>query len=567
MRFTFKRCTFLFCLICVSFPYISYAQSTIEPILNTSWHQSTPFNNMCPIMAEGKHSAAGCGAVAVGQILNYYKLPSNGYGRVVNNGKEIDISNIRIDWDNILNEYKAGQYNNSEAEAIANLIYLAGLSIGMKYGSSSTPAPYGGMISGLQHHLHISPKSRYLHRRNYSTTEWKRLIDQQLALGYPVIYRGSYRDLDNKDNGHIFVIDGKNADGLYHVRFGQTAKSYDKYIDLDYINQSNGENIHPGGKFVCYNHIQAMIVNCFPESNIKEDAYEEHPMILEQAFYLNNDPLVNEYSTTLGQWTDISYKLTDCSFNGGKAYFEMGAFKNGELQFLLESNRHYFTFSAGATLKFITKYKVPLNILNGEYEIELLYRHSENEVWKRCWDDAPNKMKMKVNGNRIIYESEINYALSQLTLNSEISEIESDGKYRIFKLDISNKSQANFEDTLMLSFDDGLSKYEYKYNTSVYEGCNPSYHLYIDSSKIPSKEKCNITAYYYSRNQEKYIPLKSGETGMYGSQMYNDDDDIVVYDINGIAILKCKNKDLKTSINKHGVYVIKNNKSVRKIVH
>lgn len=545
---------------------ISYAQSIIDPLLETNWHQSTPFNDMCPIMVEGKHSAAGCGAIAVGQILNYYKLPSTGFGRVISNGKENDISTMKIDWGNVLNEYKTGKYSNSEAEAIANLIYMTGLSMGMKYGSSSTPAPYGGMLSGLQHHLHISPKSRYLHRRNYSTTEWKYLIDQQLALGYPVIYRGSYYDLNNKDNGHIFVIDGKNADGLYHVKFGQTTKTYDKYVDLDYITQSNGDNIRPGGKYVCYNHIQAMIVNCFPEQNIEEDAYEEHPMILEQTFYLNNDPLVNEYSTALGLWTDIAYKLTDCSFIGGKAYFEMGAFKNGELKFLLESNRHNFTFSAGATIKFITKYKVPLNIQNGEYEIGLLYRHSEDETWKKCWDDAPNKMKMTVNENIVNYNSEVNFSSTQLTLRSGITEIESDGKYRVFKLDISNKSLANFEDTLMLSFDDGFSRYDHKYNTSVYEECNPSFNLYIDSSKIPSKGKCTINAYYHSKLQNKYIPLTDGETGMLETHMNNEDDDIVVYNINGTINTKCSSKDIKSFINKHGVYIMKDKRRIRKIV-
>ena len=41
--------------------------------IETTWHQSPPYNNFCPIdLSSGQRSVAGCPAVAMAQILNYH---------------------------------------------------------------------------------------------------------------------------------------------------------------------------------------------------------------------------------------------------------------------------------------------------------------------------------------------------------------------------------------------------------------------------------------------------------------------------------------------------------------
>lgn len=46
--------------------------------LQTNWHQSAPYNNLCPIDKNSNvHSVAGCPAVAMAQILNYNRTTKN----------------------------------------------------------------------------------------------------------------------------------------------------------------------------------------------------------------------------------------------------------------------------------------------------------------------------------------------------------------------------------------------------------------------------------------------------------------------------------------------------------
>ncbi len=135
------------------------AQSSIEPIVTASWHQSEPFNNECP-----NDAAAGCGAIAVAQILNHYKMPSQGYGRATYENVDVDFSNRSIDWANIRDSYLQGGYSNAEGQAVAGLVYQVGAAMKMKYGSASSPHNYPSMMWGLQHHLHFAPQSRYRHR-------------------------------------------------------------------------------------------------------------------------------------------------------------------------------------------------------------------------------------------------------------------------------------------------------------------------------------------------------------------------------------------------------------------
>lgn len=529
------------------------AQSFVEPLVSASWKQTSPFNNECP-----SGTRAGCGAIAVSQILNYYKSPSSGFGVATDQyGQQIDVSDWTIDWDNILNEYKSGNYNEKEASAVAKLVHLTGLSMGMNYGSSSSPKNNGSMMWGMQHNLHISPNSRYLYRRNYSTAEWKSIIDSQLDAGHPVFYRGTYYDVENTYIGHMFVIDGRNEEGLYHVNFGHANKNQDKYVDLDYINQSN--DYHPGGANICYNHQQAMVINCYPVAGLSDEAYEGHPMILDQTFIINNDVNCLEYETTIGNNFSTTYKLRDCSFTAGEVFFELAAFSNNEMQFLLTSNRHKYTYkTAGGVVSFTTKYAVPAGTPSGSYELSLVYRHNENEPWKKCWSNAPNTIKMTVSGSSVTLYPSQNFIGATLRLSEEAKEVGdfSDGK--TFELKLENNSVANYEDTLLLRFSVDKKIYEFKHTSAIYEGCTPVFHVFVPYSQIPlQNSKYTLETYYYDSISGNYVILDTQEHSDIVEIRQNEDKIVDVYNLSGYKILsKVLYSDCKKMLNK-GTYIIK----------
>jgi hypothetical protein len=46
---------------------------TVGPLLTTNWHQGSPYNSLCP----NSNRPAGCAAVAMAQIMNFYKQPQS----------------------------------------------------------------------------------------------------------------------------------------------------------------------------------------------------------------------------------------------------------------------------------------------------------------------------------------------------------------------------------------------------------------------------------------------------------------------------------------------------------
>lgn len=546
-----------------------FAQNSNVPYITASWDQSSPYNDLCPMLSNGQRAAAGCGAIAIAQVLNYYKLPLTGFGVFNKENESIDLSNINFDWDNILDSYKNNQYNSTQAKAVAELVYITGLSMNMHYGSSSSPRNNGSMMWGLQHHLHLSPSSRYYHRRNFSSDQWKNMIDEQLAAGHPIVYRGTYFDQDNIAYGHIFVIDGKNSDGLYHVNFGHSSLTQDKYVDLDYINQSTSEEVFPGGKQICYNHEQAMIVNCFPEEGKIESDYESHPMILERPFYFEKDIESTSFTSSTGKWCYISYRLKDSSFTGGNVFFEIGAFKDNKLEFILDSNRHNFNFATeGTSILFNTQYRVPKDTKSGTYDLALLYRHDENDDWKLCWDNAKNHMTLDVDGTTIKYNTSESFTNAKLKIQTEIEEIQSNEEGKLFQLKIINDSYANYEDTLMLRFKVDGKIYEHKHTASVYEGCSPIFRLFVPEYEIPlNQKKYEYSAYYYYKAKEEYLPLTTTSSSIESNSLDIQDFPIYVYGYKGDLMFKTQNQSIEQVLYNlsSGIYLIQKGTISKKV--
>lgn len=89
----------------------------VAPMLTTKYSQTTPYNNCCP-----NNSAAGCGPVALAQILSKYKQPVHGYESVsYQSGANkyavnLDFEKYIFDWDNIKDDYRGGIPNNKQRQ-------------------------------------------------------------------------------------------------------------------------------------------------------------------------------------------------------------------------------------------------------------------------------------------------------------------------------------------------------------------------------------------------------------------------------------------------------------------
>ena len=115
----------------------------VGPLMTTKWDQLTPYNNLCPISNGGDRCYTGCVATAMAQVLNYHKTPVQGIGtrtiyypQGVTSGTPVtaDFGDHVYDWDNMLDEYTYGNYNDTEAMAVAVLMRDCGVAADMEYG-------------------------------------------------------------------------------------------------------------------------------------------------------------------------------------------------------------------------------------------------------------------------------------------------------------------------------------------------------------------------------------------------------------------------------------------------
>ena len=264
-----------------------YQQPKIDPLLgDIAWNQETPYNKMCPEYKGSKLSATGCVATAMAQVMMYYKYPKElkadipAYTTATNKLKVNAISEgEKYDWANMLPTYTEGEYNTTQADAVAKLMFHCGAAVQMDYGPSS-----GALVRPEDMSTYFGYDADLLqkvYRSVYTLAEWKKILDRELEAKRPIIYGG----VASNEDGHQFVCDGSDGEGLYHINWGWSGYS-DGYFDITLLDpdvRGTGAGTSADG----YNRDCSVIIGIAPDNGIKDkplvkehslyaDAYEDH---------------------------------------------------------------------------------------------------------------------------------------------------------------------------------------------------------------------------------------------------------------------------------------------------
>lgn len=544
---------------------------TVSPLLTTKFGQGTPYNNSCP---EG--TVAGCGPVAIAQILCKYKQPNHGYGSVsyISGSNKIPIDenldNIAFDWSHIKDDYK-GAYTDEEAKAVAELVYICGVAMNAQYGSNTGVTNYWRMLYELQHNLHISKEVRYLKRQYYTTAEWIEILNSQLRAGHPVFYRGDWL-FDESKAGHMFVVDGLDSDGKYHVNFGHSG-SGDKFVDLNVLNQS-GTN--PGGRGVCYNANQAMVINCYPTPN--EDSYPLQSCISEEEIILNHDSLLKNVTVELGKVFSLSCRLRNCSLEKANIEFGWGLEKDGSLiQLLVQKNyvlRAGYKFNTAVHLN-IT---LPENLEDGHYQLALYSKSDIEPNWVKVWEYAPINVDVDVeNGEAVVAIPGNHQGNPNLYLESDIKEVdntfESVVSGRTFELRFVNPSTNNFLNKIRLNIVADGTEYSFETIQAIYSQSKMIYQILVPQERVNLKEKqiSSIKAYYFNSESRTYCLLGTADPTSINQQKISENGDINIYTLNGMLVKHIPAKEVSEQYYVYlkrlpkGCYIVKEANQSRKI--
>ena len=154
----------------------------IDPLLNVSWHQDSPYNKYvkeknCPVF---KSSPAGCIPVAIGMLLSYWKYPQV-------------IHNTTFDWNQIV------QYPSlaTSKDQVALLMEYLGDDLKATYSCDGTSVSISKISSWLLLNGYMGGQET-----NYN----RNTVISSLHNSMPVIIFGC----NTYGKGHTWVIDGYN---------------------------------------------------------------------------------------------------------------------------------------------------------------------------------------------------------------------------------------------------------------------------------------------------------------------------------------------------------------------
>ena len=224
-------------------PIRTRSMEAVENFVRTQWHQSDPYNGMTPKSGKSDHCPTGCVATAMAQIMKYYAYPAQGKGRgsyeVSGVTKKEDIKGV-YQWDKMMDNYdKSSNAGVKNKEAVQQIMYDAGLSVDMNYGTEGSSALNSDAARAFFRNFSYDSLAvkRYM-RDFFSDEEWMGMIYNELSQKRPIQYGGT--DKDNK-NGHAFLLTGYDSEGKLYVNWGWGSKkssprdpgtSYDGYFEI-----------------------------------------------------------------------------------------------------------------------------------------------------------------------------------------------------------------------------------------------------------------------------------------------------------------------------------------------
>ena len=357
----------------------------IGPLITTHWDQGNNdnvYNALLP-KVDGQLPCTGCVATAGAQIMYYYKWPQAPtqdvphYQLVDKDGNDVshgantsnDLPSITFQWDKMDLQYS--KRNETDAlkdseKAVAELMLYCGYAAHMNYGLSEA---HGGSSSsavtlagGMGQFFDYDPTTwRDVFRLSYTVAEWDALMYNELALGRPIIYSGSY------SGGHSFVCDGYDGAGLFHFNWGWGG-DYDGYFKLQATN--------PYGSVEYWNmgfiNEQHAIIGLHPNNAQWASGSLDENIAVVSDVRVNNTAVSMKFYNRDNETKGFGFGIGELKGDGSVVAVDTKYehYKNSNLP---SGYYYFFNFDfSGYNLSEGTHRLVPICILNGE------------TAWKQC---------------------------------------------------------------------------------------------------------------------------------------------------------------------------------------
>lgn len=213
----------------------------VAPLIKTQWGQSYPYSSKLIVS-----TFTGCVATALCQIMNYHKWPKQGTGEheytipYYGVQNKIDFSKSKYDWDNMLNQYSTSStITQAQKDAVGILMRDVGCAVDMMYSPSGSGAYPQIAAKALRKYFDYDVAN--IEKVNEGAEGFINFIRSEIRDGFPV-YLGGYPS--GQGEGHAWVGDGYDEDGLIHMNFGWDGQSNGYFSILNMFVESTGSEFN-----------------------------------------------------------------------------------------------------------------------------------------------------------------------------------------------------------------------------------------------------------------------------------------------------------------------------------
>jgi len=236
----------------------------VEPLIQSTWDQYFPYNELCP-----GGSLVGCVAIAMGQVMKYWSNPEHGKGS--HTYYHYNYGYLSANFDTTYYQWQQIPHDTSESNIpAATLLYHCGVSVDMNYstsGSGATLDGYDGALQALETYFRYDTDAFFGTRTEYGDSLWQVMIRNEIENYRPVIYGG----WDSWTwGGHAWNLDGYEQVGdlyHYHMNWGWSG-SYNGYYYLDDLTPGYSHDYTLGQEAILNLYpYAAEHVSCYPHSS------------------------------------------------------------------------------------------------------------------------------------------------------------------------------------------------------------------------------------------------------------------------------------------------------------
>lgn len=367
------------------------ANENSKVLTTAKFAQHAPFNGLCPVL-NGVTAPLGCGGTALAIAMKYYEWPEKGNGHnryypADTNSSTIDVdySTFTPDWSKIKNDYSE-DYTDEEAEQVSELCYMAATSINTYFTAVSGSSTLDGMAYALPMFFGYTIHVTAVDRESFEKAKWENLIKEEIDAGRIVIYNGALGP--ESGDGHLFICDGYDNNGLFHINWGWGGLS-DGFYELDDLN---------------FNFHQRALINIKPQTGPSE--YQANVMFNGTFAYTEpSQNFVGEFDDIeSGEEFPVNYRVEyrkplDATIGAAlidkdrniKEVRELGALGGAQS---VRNNWELYTASAYETISFAKS-----NIIETD-SIALVVKEAGSDAWRFAREPEGLHMTLAVKNNK-----------------------------------------------------------------------------------------------------------------------------------------------------------------------